>query len=234
MTLEKIKELASKGQLSRAHELSSDGKNWEPAGNTSHIFDRTSPVDTNKNDNQNQTKEGESGAPVGVKKSADDPPANSSDPTGGSVSPPASAKEWFYSIDGSQLGPVTPMELAGLIRHGVLSGNSLVWRAGMPKWAALGYLPDFVGMLSHNSKRSSGGSGKSKVAAVLLAVFLGGFGIHHFYLGNTLRGSIQLCLFILTCGIMWIVALVEAVLIAFSSEEDFNEKWCNLEMRWFS
>ena len=33
---------------------------------------------------------------------------------------------------------------------------------------------------------------KSKMAAGLLGIFLGGWGIHNFYLGNTTRGIIQI------------------------------------------
>lgn len=55
---------------------------------------------------------------------------------------------------------------------------------------------------------------KSKLAAILLAVFLGGFGIHNFYLGYNDKGLWQLILGILCCGtISWVWALVEAVLI---------------------
>ncbi|WP_408648914.1 TM2 domain-containing protein [Tumidithrix elongata] len=34
--------------------------------------------------------------------------------------------------------------------------------------------------------------GKSKVTAILLCFFLGGFGIHRFYLGYTVIGIVQL------------------------------------------
>jgi len=40
-------------------------------------------------------------------------------------------------------------------------------------------------------------SNKSKVAAALLCFFLGGFGIHRFYLGYTGSGIAQLVLFII-------------------------------------
>lgn len=52
---------------------------------------------------------------------------------------------------------------------------------------------------------------KSKLAACILAYFLGGFGIHDFYLGNTTNGIIKI---VLTCctgigGTIWsIVDLV--------------------------
>jgi TM2 domain-containing membrane protein YozV len=55
---------------------------------------------------------------------------------------------------------------------------------------------------------------KSRVAFVLLAVFLGSFGAHNFYAGYTKKAVIQLCLTICTCFwasiVTWIWAIVEA------------------------
>lgn len=48
---------------------------------------------------------------------------------------------------------------------------------------------------------------KSKIAAALLAFFLGGLGIHRFYLGYTGLGIAQLSLFLagfITCGATWV------------------------------
>jgi TM2 domain-containing membrane protein YozV len=62
---------------------------------------------------------------------------------------------------------------------------------------------------------------KSKVAAFLLAFFLGGLGVHQFYLGNVGWGVAHLLAAVIvgpiTCGASWIiqgiVILIEAVLI---------------------
>ena len=43
---------------------------------------------------------------------------------------------------------------------------------------------------------------KSRVAAGILAILLGTYGIHSFYLGNTSRGLLQLLLSLFTCGIV--------------------------------
>lgn len=50
---------------------------------------------------------------------------------------------------------------------------------------------------------------KSKMVAGLLGIFLGGFGAHNFYLGNTKNAVIQLCLTLIgwvVCGIGPIIA----------------------------
>ena len=55
---------------------------------------------------------------------------------------------------------------------------------------------------------------KSRLAAGLLGVFLGGLGIHNFYLGYTDKGIAQVVLFVLCCGVpssIW--GLIEGILI---------------------
>ncbi len=54
---------------------------------------------------------------------------------------------------------------------------------------------------------------KSKLAAGLLGIFLGGLGIHNFYLGYTGRAVIQIVLTLLSCGIGSIWGLIEGILI---------------------
>ncbi len=59
--------------------------------------------------------------------------------------------------------------------------------------------------------------GKSKIAAGLLAIFLGALGIHNFYLGFNGKGIAQLLISVLSCGYLaifaWIWAVIEAVMI---------------------
>lgn len=60
-------------------------------------------------------------------------------------------------------------------------------------------------------------SAKSKMAAGLLGIFLGGFGVHNFYLGYTGKAVAQLLITLLTCGIgaaisgVW--GLIEGIMI---------------------
>ncbi len=65
--------------------------------------------------------------------------------------------------------------------------------------------------------------GKSKTVAALLAIFLGSFGIHKFYLGQSMQGILYL-LFCWT-GIPGIIAFIEGILYLLMSYEKFYMKY---------
>lgn len=66
-------------------------------------------------------------------------------------------------------------------------------------------------------------NGKSRIAAALLAFFLGGFGIHKFYLGRVGWGIVYL-LFCWTF-IPAVIAFIEFILLLVMSDETFNRKY---------
>ena len=73
---------------------------------------------------------------------------------------------------------------------------------------------------SQNAQTAAPGpvySEKSKLGAGLLGIFLGGLGVHNFYLGYTGKAVAQLLLSLLTCGALSFVSqvwgLVEGIMI---------------------
>ena len=66
-------------------------------------------------------------------------------------------------------------------------------------------------------------SRKSKGVAILLALFLGGFGIHKFYLGQTLWGILYLLFF--WTFIPAIISLFEVFILLFMNESEFNRRF---------
>lgn len=56
-------------------------------------------------------------------------------------------------------------------------------------------------------------SDKSKIAAGLLGIFLGAYGIHRFYLGDATTGVLQILVTIVTCGIGGIWGFIEGIMI---------------------
>ncbi|MCB0587351.1 MAG: NINE protein [Phaeodactylibacter sp.] len=64
---------------------------------------------------------------------------------------------------------------------------------------------------------------KEKNVAGILALFLGGFGIHRFYLGQTGLGVFYLLFF--WFPVIWIVALVDAIVFFSMDQEVFDRKY---------
>ncbi|WP_166921260.1 TM2 domain-containing protein [Flavobacterium poyangense] len=71
-----------------------------------------------------------------------------------------------------------------------------------------------------------------KVVAGILAILLGGLGIHKFYLGYTKEGVIQLILGLL-CGIGALIALVEGILYLTKTDDEFYETYQVGHKGWF-
>lgn len=61
--------------------------------------------------------------------------------------------------------------------------------------------------------------GKSKITALLLCIFLGGLGVHRFYVGKIGTGI----LWLLTGGLFGIGTIVDIIMIATGSFKDAND-----------
>ncbi|PKP27059.1 MAG: hypothetical protein CVU03_00500 [Bacteroidetes bacterium HGW-Bacteroidetes-2] len=80
-----------------------------------------------------------------------------------------------------------------------------------------------------------------KLIAGILAIVLGGFGIHKFILGYNKEGIILLCvtivLGIVTCGIAaslaWIIGVVEGIIYLTKSDEEFYQTYQVGRKPWF-
>lgn len=69
---------------------------------------------------------------------------------------------------------------------------------------------------------------KDKNAAGILALLLGGFGIHQFYLGKNVKGFLHLIFF--WTPFSWIIGLVSAIIYFTMSQEKFDAKYNNRPM----
>jgi len=81
---------------------------------------------------------------------------------------------------------------------------------------------------------------KSKIAAALLAFFLGGIGIHKFYLGRTgagiimlLGGTVGWITFGVVPGIIWLIALIEFIIYLTKSDQQFEQDYVVGSKSWF-
>ncbi len=87
-------------------------------------------------------------------------------------------------------------------------------------------------------------SPKNKVAAGLLAIFLGGLGIHKFYLGFTGPGLVFLLINTVGFAVTWlflfipnivvsIIAFVEGIIYLTKTDEEFEELYVKQQKKWF-
>jgi len=53
--------------------------------------------------------------------------------------------QWYYSKNGTQLGPVEESDLRGKIASGEISSTDLVWKEGMTDWLPSSKVPDLAG-----------------------------------------------------------------------------------------
>lgn len=72
-----------------------------------------------------------------------------------------------------------------------------------------------------------GPSGKSRGLAGLLAILLGGFGVHYFYIGKIAGGFICILLNLVTCGIWCIVTLIQGIMMMCMRQDEFERKYMN-------
>ncbi len=66
-------------------------------------------------------------------------------------------------------------------------------------------------------------NGKSKIGAALFAFFLGAFGGHKFYLGQTGKGLLYLAFF--WTAIPAVISMIEFILYLIMSDEEFDRKY---------
>ncbi|SMN15748.1 Tsr1131 protein [uncultured Candidatus Thioglobus sp.] len=86
----------------------------------------------------------------------------------------------------------------------------------------------------------STGSIPNRIASVVLAFFLGSFGVHKFYLGYKKQGFIMLgvwffglLLFGIPSIVIGIIAFIESILYLLKSDEEFERLYVDGNKAWF-
>lgn len=73
-----------------------------------------------------------------------------------------------------------------------------------------------------------------KVAAGILAILLGGLGVHKFVLGYTTEGILQIVFTIITCGIAGsLIGLIEGIIYLTKTDEEFYQMYQVNKKGWF-
>ena len=82
---------------------------------------------------------------------------------------------------------------------------------------------------------------KDHVSAGLLAIFLGAFGVHKFYLGCNQAGFIMLAVTViggvltlgLAAAVTWIIAIIEGIIYLSKSQTEFDQVYVLHQRDWF-
>ena len=90
-------------------------------------------------------------------------------------------------------------------------GTNYCRACGQPAEVSAAFCPNCGAALRGPNQLAE--SRKSRLAAGLLGIFLGGLGIHNFYLGYKGRGILQLALTVMSFGIASAWGMIEGILI---------------------
>lgn len=75
------------------------------------------------------------------------------------------------------------------------------------------------------SLRSGDVRASDQIIAGLLAILVGGLGVHKFYQGNMRNGVLYLCFF--WTAIPAVLGLIEGILMLLADEDEYEEKWAD-------
>ncbi|MBL8149475.1 MAG: NINE protein [Blastocatellia bacterium] len=133
---------------------------------------------------------------------------------------------YFLFLNGQQMGPYTVNQLRSMWHQGAVNLSTQYWQVGMTGWQPLVHIKHFLDspavhqpntFVNNNFNQNMVApmmmpmrSSRSRVAYILLAFFLGCFGIHNFYAGYSGRGIAQL-LITLFLGWLGIGIIITAI-----------------------
>lgn len=138
-TIKQLTMLRTRGQISQSNEVSTDGSTWESAAHLREVFE-TAPRSSGR-----ERSDG-----TGFDLAKRQPEATPESPKG----------QWYYSLDGAQLGPVPKTDVIQMLGVGALKPEDLVWTEGMTEWQPVADTVDFANLLPQASR----GSGNSRAA----------------------------------------------------------------------
>ena len=120
----------------------------------------------------------------------------------------------IIGADGRQYGPASEEQLRQWIAEGRVDANTLVQTEGSTDWKPLASVPEFAPPpAAPVPPHLPVARRKSKLAAGLLGILLGAWGIHRFYLGYIGVGIAQILVTLSTCGIGALWGFIEGILI---------------------
>ncbi|MDB6026038.1 MAG: hypothetical protein JWM68_2261 [Verrucomicrobiales bacterium] len=130
----------------------------------------------------------------------------------------------IIGADGRQYGPISSEQVRQWISEGRANAQTMVQAEGATEWKPLCNFPEFAPSIPLSAPPPIANvynpvydPRKSRLVAGLLGVFLGGIGVHRFYLGYTGMGVAQIIVTFATCGFGHFWGLIEGILILCNS-----------------
>lgn len=154
---------------------------------------------------------------------------------------------WYLLRGGTANGPYPEEQVREWIRAGQIAPDEKLNREGDANWLSLDMIPEFaadrpapgsVPFVPASGTGFGGGTGaagqpRDKMVAGILAILLGVFGVHHFYLGNMKMAWIYLGVSIVSCGLLSpftaIAGIVDGVMYLTKPDDVFQRNYMN----WF-
>jgi len=138
-TREQLQQMATRGQLTRMHRISSDQRTWKQASEYREFFADRAIFDDEQSVADEDTPQDV--VPPKVREA------------------PETDILWYYVVDEQQHGPVTKAELADRLQAGIISRLTLVWREGAGNWTVLEEaIPSLIGVQKSAVENQSGGA----------------------------------------------------------------------------
>jgi hypothetical protein len=126
---ERLRQLARRGQFTRLHEVSVDGREWKPAGECLDLFSSSAGTMLTL------AAAATSGGPLVAVSPAGVLPSGTA------------ADGWYYELGGQAQGPVDLTTVQRLVEQGQVTLHSRVWRPGMANWTPAADVPQLAALL---------------------------------------------------------------------------------------
>lgn len=146
MTFQRVQELVKRGQITRLHDLSSDGLSWVKAEEFEGLFQSASPQ-VEVYEPVAQSSQADSSSVNQVWKSSTEGTAFGSESNfAASAASPDASVEWYAHVANESKGPVSTAWLQSAISAGQVTRDTLIWRAGLDEWKpAVQVVPQWFG-----------------------------------------------------------------------------------------